>query len=147
MQRSALTAVSLAIKVGLVNDPSGGTLYQDERRALLDAQLGKYVKDGTSEIDREMIQLYYGAEYSRYNYGTPSKEKDAIAEKQLSDLFNSDSFWAPVAGMTLAYGQAVRGKTAESDATYEQVKQRFPEYESLIEQSKQSLAQQPPRKR
>ena len=100
-----------------------------------------------SEIDKEMVQLCYGLSYVKAAGGPLPKDFDVVAEKQLSDLFGSDSFWAPVGGMTLAYGLALRGKTAESDVTYEQVKQRFPEYESLIEQSKQSLAQQPPRRR
>ena len=146
-RNALLTAVTHAQVAGLANDPSRGAMSQGEGRALLDARLRRYIEDGVSTIDREIVQLCYGMEYSRFDFGEPSKERDAFAEKQLSDLFNSDSFWAPVAGMTLAYGQALRGKTAESDATYEQVKQRFPEYESAIAQAKQALAQQPPTKR
>ena len=133
--------------VGIINEPEVG-FYDGERSALRTTALDRAIENGSSVIDREMSQLAYGVlAFGWFPSGNSEPKSLQKAEKHLFDLFKGDSFWAPVAGMSLAYGQAVRGKTAESDATYEQVKQRFPEYESLIEQSKQSLAQQPPRKR
>ena len=56
------------------------------------------------------------------------------AEKQYSELFEEDSYFSPIAGISLAHCKKEQGKNAEADDFLKQVKNKYPGYSLAVDQ-------------
>jgi hypothetical protein len=63
----------------------------------------------------------------------------AIAAKELADLVKEDPYLAPLAEQSRALQAELLGKTAESDAIFEQMKQTWKEHASLVDQCQREM--------
>jgi len=96
-----------------------------------DVLLNRIINNRTNPIDRHLAMLGYG-------FDQKYKKNFANAEKHLSALFQEDSYFSPVAGIYLARCKKAQGKTAEADSILEQVRAKYPGYDSAVTELKES---------
>lgn len=94
------------------------------------------VGNTASPIDRELMRLFY------YGFGHEGKKEFGEAEKHYSALLEGDSYFSPVAGISLAHCKKAQDKTTEADSILEQVRTKYPGYNSLVSELKESWKKQ-----
>jgi len=119
-------------------------------RALLD----RFRNNTISPIDWSLVTLVYGFSYLSEAQQAQHAQKEELrpeaqkyyleAEKYCSALFDDDSFFSPVAGICLAQCKKAQGKNTEADNLLEQVKTRYPGYESAVTELKESWKKETP---
>ena len=65
-------------------------------------------------------------------------EQSTEAEKYYSALFEEDSYFSPMGGIGLARCKKTRGKADEANEALEQVKTRYPGYDTVVQELKKS---------
>jgi hypothetical protein len=113
-------------------------------RALLD----RFRNNTISPIDWSLVTLVYGFSYLSEAQQAQHAQKEELrpeaqkyyleAEKYCSALFDDDSFFSPVAGIHLAQCKKAQGKNADADNLLEQVRTKYPGYESSVTEFKES---------
>lgn len=91
----------------------------------------QHVKNTSSSLDRELVRLAYG--YDQYHRGNHEE-----AERYYAPLFAEKSFFSPVAGVQLARSKIAQGKAGEADDLLQEIRVRYPGFESLARAGKSS---------
>jgi hypothetical protein len=116
---------------GLTGGPLNG-LGSDKRiNVVADTLIDRVVRDVASPIDKSVARLGYG-------FDQQYKRKLAEAEMYYSPLFEEGSYFSPVAGLYLADCKKAQGKTAEANGILEEVRAKYPGYDSAVAKLKES---------
>ena len=110
---------------GITLDPSGGELHglpNSELRSLFLSYLEITARESKNSIDRQTTELA-AAEY-RFD-----AQDFAGAEQILTQLFLSEAFLAPAAGVKLAQCLALQGDTARASHILQEMRKRWPNTE------------------
>jgi len=129
----ALLLVATQLKlVGIIAVPLAGCCGRDKRADLIGKTFfDRAIQSTTSSIDRSLVRLFYGYVYeANKNFGE--------AERHYSALFEGDSYFSPVAGLYLARCKKAQDKTIEADSILEQVRTKYPGYDSAVTEVKES---------
>jgi len=96
-------------------------------------------------IDWSLVTLVYGFGYQGEGQRAQKEELHPEAEKHYAEvekhylaLFKQDSFFSPLAGLCLAGCKKAQGKTVEADSILEQVRTKYPGYDSVVTKLKES---------
>jgi len=115
------------------------------RAGIIDRALLDRFRNTISPIDWSLVTLVYGfghqgeGQRAQKEELHPEAEKHYLeAEKYYSELFEDDSFFSPVAGIYLAHIKKVQGKTVEAESVLEQVRAKYPGYDSAVAELKES---------
>jgi len=118
---------------------------QHLRAGIIDRALLDRFRNRISPIDWSLVTLVYGFGHQGEGQRAqkeglhPKAQKHYLeAEKYYSALFDDDSFFSPVAGIYLAHIKKVQGKTVEADSILEQVRTKYPGYDSAVTKLKES---------
>jgi tetratricopeptide (TPR) repeat protein len=117
----------------MIGGPLGGRCHSHDKREniVIKTLINRDIRNTASPIDRELARLLYGF-YHEYT-------KDfAEAGKHYLALFEEDSYFSPVAGIYLARCKKAQGKTVEADGILEQVRTKYPGYDSAVAELKKS---------
>lgn len=114
---------------GITGEPLTGS-YKG-MNVVLDTLINRVIQSKVSQIDRDLARLGYG-------YDQQYKGNFYKAEKCYSSLFQDDSFFSPMAGISLARVKKSQEKTAEANEMLEQVRKKYPGYNSLVTKIRQS---------
>jgi tetratricopeptide (TPR) repeat protein len=106
-------------------------LDEREGEILLDAVYNRAINDGASKIDKNLSRLVAGYEKQR-------ARKYTEAEKYFFDLYKEYSYFSPIAGISLGKCKRMENKTAEADNILEQVRTKYPGYDSAVAELKKS---------
>jgi|WetSurMetagenome_2_1015567.scaffolds.fasta_scaffold250240_1 tetratricopeptide (TPR) repeat protein len=90
------------------------------------------IKNNKSSIDESIVRLVYGNTYQKGG-------KYSEAEKHYTQLFNKDTFLSPIAGIYLAQCKKSQNNTDEANKILDQVNKKYPGYEPVVKQVRQSL--------
>jgi len=127
----SLVATQLKL-VGIIDVPLAGCCGRDKRADLIGKTFfDRAIQSTTSSIDRSLVRLFYGYVYeANKNFGE--------AERHYSALLEEDSYLSPMAGLCLAHCKEAQGKTAEAESVLEQVRAKYPGYDSAVTELKES---------
>lgn len=148
-----LLAVSQLSISGITGDPLIGCCSGPDRQVdiVIDTFINRAVKKTISPIDWSLVTLMYGVgnqvegqRAQKENLHPEAENHYLEAEKYYSALFEEDSFFSPVAGIYLAKCKKEQRKTAEADNLLEQVKAKYPGYESAVTELKESWKKETP---
>lgn len=109
----------------------------DKRDVIERALFDRVIKSAVSPIDRSLARLIYGNAYQ-------DKACFAEAEEYYSALFEEDSYFSPVAGLGLAQCKKAQDKTIEAESILEQVRIKYPGYDSAVTKLKESWEKETP---
>lgn len=84
-----------------------------------------------SQVDRDLARLGYG--YDQHHKGNLEE-----AEKYFASLFEDDSFFSPVAGISLARVKKAQQDTDEARAVLDRVQSKYPGYDSVVTEIRRS---------
>lgn len=109
------------------------------------ALLDRVINSTVSSIDRSLVRLIYAIVHQQRSQLAEAKKNYPEAEKEYTEaakyylaLFEEDSFFSPLAGLCLAQVKKAQDKTVEANSILEQVRTRYPGYDSLVDEVKQS---------
>ena len=112
--------------------------------------LDRFRNNTISPIDWSLVTLVYGVGYQEEGRRAqkeklhPEAEKKYLeAEKYCSALYDDDSFFSPVAELYLAHCKKAQDKTAEAEGILEQVRTKYPGYESAVTELRESWKKEP----
>lgn len=132
MTLAPLSAVGQLKLCGLSGAPLTGCGGMDKRiNIVTNILVDRTVKSTASSLERSFVRLGYG-------FDQQYKKNFTKAEKHYSALFEEDSYFSPVAGLLLAGCKKAQGKTAEADSILEQVRAKYPGYDSVVTELKES---------
>jgi len=144
---SPLVAATQAKLCGISGSLFADYPPSDKRSGVIGkALLDRVINSTVSPIDRSLVRLIYGifiyqqkSQYAEAEKNYPEAEKHyAEAEKYYLALFKQDSFFSPLAGICLAGCKMAQGKTVEADSILEQVRTKYPGYDSVVAELKES---------
>jgi len=122
---------------GIDSLPLSDYIFDETGEILLDGIYNRAINNGASKIDKNLSRLVAGYEKMR-------ARKYTEAEKYFFDLYKGDSYFSPVAGISLARCKRMENKTAEADNILEQVRTKYPGYDSAVAELKESWNKGPP---
>jgi len=125
-----ILAVQHLILNGIAGEPLVGS--RKGMNIVMDLLINRTIESESSLIDKDLACLGYG--YDQQYKGNLDK-----AEQCYTQLFQNDSFFSPVAGLSLARVRKAQGKVAEANDVLDQVSKKYPGYESVVKQTRQSL--------
>lgn len=130
---STIARVVTQLKLcGIIASPLSGCCGNDKRAEVIGKTIfDRIIQSGKSSIDEDLVKLTYGYVYQQ------NKKYDE-AEKYFLQIYNDNIFFSPVAGIYLAFTEKDQGKTKEADEILEQVKTKYPGYNSLVTKVRQS---------
>lgn len=115
------------------------------------ALLDRVINSTVSSIDRSLVRLIYAIVHQQRSQLAEAKKNYPEAEKEYTEaakyylaLFEEDSFFSPLAGLCLAQVKRAQDKTAEADSILEQVKVKYPGYDSVVAKLKESWNKRTP---
>lgn len=128
-----MSAYILAVQHLLITGISGEPLVGSRKgmNIMMYRLIDRAIQSKYSKVDKDLAMLGYG--YDQHYRGNFEK-----AEELFSSLFQRDSFFSPVAGISLAQVKKAKGKTAEAEATLERLITKYPGYKSLAVKVKES---------
>jgi hypothetical protein len=109
-----------------------GNLLGEKRAILWDKRYEKEKKTSCFQYNIKMLAIQLPVLYPN----------SAIAAKELADLVKEDPYLAPLAEQNRAFQAELLGKTAESDAIFEQMKQTWKEHASTVDECQRSVKKQ-----
>jgi len=110
-------------------DLAPGNLLGEKRAILWDKRYEKEKRMSCFQYNIKMLAIHLPV----------LNPTSAITAKELADLVKEDSFLAPLAELNRAVQADLLGKTAESDAIFEQMKQTWKEHASLVDQCQREM--------
>lgn len=131
MGPALMVAVHHVSLSGINSLPLSDYILDETGEILLDAVFNRAINNGASKIDKNLSRLVAGYEKARAKRYTE-------AEKYYFDLYKGDSYFSPIAGISLARCKRMQNKTAEADSLLEQVRARYPGYDSAVIELKKS---------
>lgn len=145
MTLAPLSAVSQLRLCGLSGAPLDSCASDKRINIVTNILVDRTVKSTASSLERSFVRLVYGFGYQGEGQRAqkeelhPEAEKYYLeAEKYYSALFEDDSFFSPVAGLYLGRCKKAQGKTAEAESVLEQVRAKYPGYDSAVVELKES---------
>ncbi|MDH4240066.1 MAG: tetratricopeptide repeat protein [Phycisphaerae bacterium] len=124
----AMLHVSLS---GIYSLPISDYIFDDKGNIILDTVYKRAINNESSKIDRNLSRLVAGSIKERAKSYTE-------AERYFFDLYQGDSYFSPIGGISLARCKRMENKTAEADSILEQVRTRYPGYDSVVTELKES---------
>lgn len=110
---------------------------------------GRFRNNTISAVDWSLVTLVYGFGYESEGQRAQKEELHPEAkkhyfetEKYYSELFDDNSFFSPVAGLYLAQVKKAQGKVEGANRTLEQVKKKYPGYDSAVTKLRESWEKQ-----
>lgn len=116
---------------GLDSLPLSDYIFDEKGKIILDTLLKRAINNKSSKIDRNLSRLVAGSIKERAKSYTE-------AERYFFDLYQEDSYFSPIGGISLARCKRMENKTAEADSILEQVRTRYPGYDSAVTEIKES---------
>ena len=116
---------------GIDSLPLGDYIYDETGEILRDAIYNRAINNGASKIDKNLSRLvagYIELRAKRYTEG----------EEYFFDLYKGESYFSPIAGISLARCKRMQNKAAEADSVLEQVRAKYPGYDSAVTELKES---------
>jgi len=129
MMSAYLLAVSHILLNGIAGEPLAGSTKG--MNIVTEVLVDQTIKNSASRIDRDSARLGYG-------FDQQYKGNFAKAEKYYLSLLRDESFFSPIAGIYLAGCKMAQGKTARADNILEQVRTKYPGYDSAVAKLKES---------
>jgi tetratricopeptide (TPR) repeat protein len=128
-----VSAYLLAAQHLLLNGIAGEPLVGSRKgmNIAMDRLIDRAIQNNYSRIDRDVARLGYG--YDQCHKGNVEK-----AEGYFSSLFQDDSFFSPVAGVSLARVKKAQNNNDEANSVLDQVSKKYPGYASVVAQARQS---------
>ena len=124
----AMLHVSLS---GIYSLPISDYIFDDKGKIILDAVYKRAINNKSSKIDRNLSRLVAGSIKERAKSYTE-------AERYFFDLYQGDSYFSPIGGISLARCKRMENKTVEAVSILEQVRTRYPGYDSVVTELKES---------
>ncbi len=124
-----LLAISHILLNGIAGEPLAGSTKG--MNIVIEVLVDQTIKNSASRIDRDSARLGYG-------FDQQYKGNFAKAEKYYLSLLRNESFFSPIAGIYLAGCKKAKGKTVEADSILEQVRTKYPGYDSTVTELKES---------
>jgi hypothetical protein len=109
-----------------------GNLLGEKRAILWDKRYEKEKKTSCFQYNIKMLAIQLPVLYPN----------SAIAAKELADLVKEDPYLAPLAEQSRALQANLLGKTAETDAIFEQMKQTWKEHASTVDRCQREMKEQ-----
>ncbi len=127
------SAYALAVHHLLLTGISGEPLVGSRKgmNIVMDTLIDRTVQRKVSRVDADLARLAYGYDQDR-------KGKPERAEKYLSSLFKDDSFFSPLAGISLARVKEAQSKADEAQEVLDQVQSKYPGYGPVVTQLRHS---------
>jgi len=116
---------------GLTGGPLDGIGSDKRINVVADTLFDRAVRNVSSPIDKSLARLGHG-------FDQQYRKKFTRAEMHYSALFEEDSYFSPMAGLLLAHCKKAQGKTTEADGILEEVKAKYPGYDSAVTKLKES---------
>jgi len=129
MMSAPLLAATELLLNGIAGEPLAGS--DKGMNIVTEILVNRAIKSPASPIDRSLARLGYG-------FDQQYKGNFAKAEKHYSAMFEEDSYFSPMAGLLLARCKKAQGKTAEAESVLEQVRAKYPGYDSAVTELKES---------
>ena len=129
MMSAYLLGVSHILLNGIAGEPLAGSTKG--MNIVTEVLVDQTIKNSASRIDRDSARLGYG-------FDQQYKGNFAKAEKYYLSLLRDESFFSPIAGICLAGCKMAQGKTVEADSILEQVRTKYPGYDSAVTELKES---------
>ena len=129
----AMLHVSLS---GIYSLPLSDYILDERGKILLDAVFNRAIKNEASKIDRNLSRLVAG-------YVKERAKSYTEAERYFFDLYKGDSYFSPIAGISLARCKRMENKTVEAVSILEQVRTKYPGYDSVVTDLKESWKKEP----
>jgi len=128
-----MSAYILAVQHLLITGIAGEPLVGSRRgmNIMMDRLIDRAIQSKYSRVDKDLAMLGYG--YDQHHKGNFEK-----AEEHFSSLFQRDSFFSPVAGMSLARVKKAQNNTDDANKVLEQVKLKHPGYGTVVTRVRQS---------
>lgn len=122
---------------GIVASPLAGCCGRDERAETIGKTIyDRIIQSDKSSIDEAIVRFIYGFIYQ-------NNKKYVEAEEHYSQLFNRGTFLSPISGICLSHCKKAQGKDSEADGILEQVRTRYPGYDSAVAELKESWQKEP----
>jgi len=114
---------------GISGSPLAG--YVKGMNVVTKILVDRTVEGKHSQVDRDLARLGYG--YDQHHKGNLEE-----AEKYFASLFEDDSFFSPVAGISLARVKKAQQDTGEARAVLDRVQSKYPSYDSVVTEIRRS---------
>lgn len=122
-------AVHHLFLTGISGSPLAG--YARGMNVVTKILVDRTVEGEYSQVDRDLARLGYG--YDQHHKGNLEE-----AEKYFASLFEDDSFFSPVAGISLARVKKAQQDTGEARAVLDRVQSKYPGYDSVVTEIRRS---------
>ena len=116
---------------GIDSGPLSDYILDETEEILLDAIYNRAIDNGASKIDKNLSRLVAG-------YLKARAKKYTEAEKYFFDLYEGSSYFSPIGGISLARCKSMQNEAAEADGILEQVRARYPGYDSAVTEVRKS---------
>ena len=104
----------------------------DERKMIVSKTLfDRAINNSKSPVDRSLTRIVRG-------HVNEEMGKFSDAEENYSALFEKDSYFSPMAGIYLGRCRKAQGKNTEADSIFDEVKTKYPGYNSAIAEIKKN---------
>jgi tetratricopeptide (TPR) repeat protein len=130
---STYAMIALQLKLtGIVASPLAGCCGRDKRAEAIGKTIyDRILQSGRSSIDEDLVRLVYGFVYQQ-------NRQYVEAEEYYLPLFQKGTFLSPIAGIYLANCKKAQNAPGEAEMILEQASKRYPGYDSLVMQIRQS---------
>jgi hypothetical protein len=117
--------------VGLTDYPLSDYIHDETQSVIFDNVSEQAIKSKASSIDKNLSRLVIG-------YVKEKAKKHTDAEKYYSDLFKENSYFSPIAGVSLARCKKDKNKNTEAENILEEMKIKYPGYNTAIAELKKN---------